>query len=78
MGNSSSSSSSYGRVYFSSDSPCFCSESYWYSEQIATKSYHLKRDAGLTSGRDIAGIFSLGLSEEGYGIYKGNKWWGWT
>ena len=70
MGNSSSSSSS-GKVYFSSNSPCNCSESHWYSEKIATKSYHLKGDAGLTAGRAIAGIFSLGLSEAGYGIYKG-------
>ena len=74
MGNSSKSSqssSSSNGAYFSSDSHCNCSTCYWYSERIATKSYHLKGDAGLTAGRAIAGIFTFGLSEAGYGIYKG-------
>ena len=67
---SSSSSGNYGNR-FSSSSSCNCDKSYWHSENIYTKSYHLPGDAGLTAGRAIAGIFTLGLSEAGYGIYKG-------
>ena len=75
MGNSSrsssSSSSSKSNSSFTSHNDCSCSHSYCYSDTIATKSYHLAGDAGLTAGRAIAGIFTLGLSEAGYGIYKG-------
>ena len=70
MGNSSNSSS--GSNYkFTYNNDCGCNKSECYSKTIAKKSYHLPGDAGLTAGRAIAGIFTLGLSEAGYGIYKG-------
>ena len=68
---SSNSSSRNNSNRFSSSYSCNCDKSYWYSKCIETKSYHLPGDAGLTAGRAIAGIFTLGLSEAGYGIYKG-------
>jgi len=71
MGNSSKSSSNYTYSKFTSQNDCSCDHSYCYSNTIATKSYHLPGDAGLTAGRAVAGIFTLGLSEAGYGIYKG-------
>jgi len=71
MGNSSNSSANYGNDKFSYHCECGCDKRYCYSQTIATKSYHLPGDAGLTVGRAFAGIFTLGLSEAGYGIYKG-------
>ena len=71
MGNSSNSSANYRNSEFSNHSVCGCDKEYCYSQTIATKSYHLPGDAGLTVGRAFAGIFTLGLSEAGYGIYKG-------
>lgn len=70
MGNSSNSSSN-SNYRFTDNKACSCNKIKCYSKTIATKSYHLPGDAGLTAGRAIAGIFTLGLSEAGYGIYKG-------
>ena len=71
MGNSSNSSANYGNDKFSTHYDCGCDKRNCYSQTIATKSYHLPWRCSVDCWKSFAGIFTLGLSEAGYGIYKG-------
>ena len=67
MGSSDSSTYNKDFTYLSS---CGHSNDCKFTRRIYSKRIPLPGNTGLTVGRVFGGIFTLGLSEAGYGIYK--------